>query len=186
VEADGHCLYRAVAAQTNREYQEIRKYSTTVVMHVFCSTVLAYYSCFVLAQNNTQRFLICLFFIFYFCCCIMYFPGALCADTLQANQDELAPFCEYTEDVASFDAYVDRVRSSAEWGGHLELRTLGMALDLPILVYSLQSGSKPLAIHDDDERNDDDGGKNNKTPIRLSYHLHYYALGEHYNQVVET
>lgn len=22
-------------------------------------------------------------------------------------------------------------------------------------------------------------------PIRLSYHLHYYALGEHYNQVVK-
>jgi OTU domain-containing protein 6 len=102
----------------------------------------------------------------------------LCADALIANQDDFAPFCEYTDDVASFDQYVERVRNSAEWGGHLELRALGGALDRPIQVYSLQSGSKPLSIND--ERNDD-----NKKPIRLSYHLHYYALGEHYNQVLE-
>lgn len=103
----------------------------------------------------------------------------MCAETLQANQDEFAPFCEYTDTVTSFDAYLDQVRDSAAWGGHLELRALGMALDRPILVYSLQSGSKPLAIHDDGN------GSDQKEPIRLSYHLHYYALGEHYNQVVE-
>jgi OTU domain-containing protein 6 len=76
--------------------------------------------------------------------------------------------------VTSFDDYVDRVRNSAEWGGHLELRALSLALERPIYVYSVQSGTKPLEI---------DGGKD-KPPIRLSYHLHYYALGEHYNQVV--
>lgn len=109
----------------------------------------------------------------------VFLTGALCADTLLANQDEFAPFCEYTDEVTSFDAYVNLVRSSAEWGGHLELRALGQALDRPIHVYSVQSGSKPLAIHD--ERNDGE-----KTPIRLSYHLHYYALGEHYNQVIDS
>jgi OTU domain-containing protein 6 len=70
------------------------------------------------------------------------------------------------------------VRNSAEWGGHLELRALGMALDRPIHVYSVQSGNKPLAIHDDHDNN-------GKKPILLSYHLHYYALGEHYNQVIK-
>jgi OTU domain-containing protein 6 len=104
--------------------------------------------------------------------------GSLCADTLQANQDEFAPFCEYTDDITSFDQYVEMVRNSAEWGGHLELRALGMALDRPIHVYSLQSGKDPLAIHEDC-----DSGKD---PILLSYHLHYYALGEHYNQVVKA
>ena len=104
--------------------------------------------------------------------------GALCAETLAANQDEFAPFCEYSDTVTSFDDYVEQVRSSAEWGGHLELRALGMALDRPIYVYSVQSGSKPLGIHD--ERNDGE-----TMPIRLSYHLHYYALGEHYNVVVD-
>mmetsp|Transcript_21734 Transcript_21734/g.40567 ORF Transcript_21734/g.40567 Transcript_21734/m.40567 type:complete len:301 (+) Transcript_21734:159-1061(+) len=127
VEADGHCLYRAVAAQSNKNYAEIR---------------------------------------------------ALCADTLLANQEEFAPFCEYTDEVSSFDQYVEIVRNSAEWGGHLELRALGMALDRPIHVYSAQSGKEPLAIHEDH--------KSSKDPIMLSYHLHYYALGEHYNEVVKA
>jgi OTU domain-containing protein 6 len=119
----------------------------------------------------------------YVCIYILYaYIGALCADTLQANQDEFAPFCEYSDGVTNFDQYADRVRKSAEWGGHLELRALGMALDRPIQVYSLQMGSKPLSIHDE-QRNE---GKTTKAPIRLSYHLHYYALGEHYNQIVEA
>lgn len=103
------------------------------------------------------------------------FKGGLCADTLTSNEAEFSPFCEYTDEVTSFDDYVDQVRNSAEWGGHLELRALSLALKRPIYVYSVQSGTKPLKI---------DGG--DKPPIRLSYHLHYYALGEHYNQVVAT
>ena len=51
----------------------------------------------------------------------------------------------------------------------------------PIYVYSVNSGNKPLKIvpptHQESDADDDNA-------IRLSYHLHYYALGEHYNQVV--
>jgi len=125
VEADGHCLYRAVAAQSGKGFMAIR---------------------------------------------------ALCADTLLEHKDEFAPFCEYTDDIPSFDQYLEKVRGSAEWGGHLELRALGIALNRPIHVYSVQSGKVPLAIHEDAE--------GDKIPILLSYHLHYYALGEHYNQVI--
>ena len=104
------------------------------------------------------------------------YKGALCADTLLEQKDEFAPFCEYTDAIPIFEQYVEKVRSSAEWGGHIELRALGIALNRPIHVYSVQSGKKPLAIHEDAE--------DDKEPIVLSYHLHYYALGEHYNQVV--
>jgi len=124
VEADGHCLYRAVAAQSGKDYKTIRH---------------------------------------------------LCADTLLERKDEFAPFCEYNDDESSFDHYLEKVRNSSEWGGHLELQALAIALDRPIFVYSLQSGNKPLAIHED---------ASCKDPILLSYHLHYYALGEHYNQVI--
>ena len=106
--------------------------------------------------------------------------GSLCADTLLEHQDEFSPFCEYTDDISSFDQYLEKVRRSAEWGGHLELRALGIALNRPIYVYSVQSGTKPLAIHEDTE-----GETSSKEPILLSYHLHYYALGEHYNQVIK-
>lgn len=104
---------------------------------------------------------------------ILLLLGALCADTLQSHQDEFAPFCELNDDIATFDDYVQRVRDSAEWGGHLELRALGMALDRPIHIFKA-GASEPLHIHE----------QGCGEPIRLSYHHHYYALGEHYNQVV--
>ena len=127
VAADGHCLYRAVAAQltAGQTYSDVR---------------------------------------------------ALCAQTLQAHADEFSPFCEYTETAPDFEAYVDQVRSSAEWGGHLELRALSLALAKQVHVYSAQS---PTALIIGQEEVKDD-----ENPIRLSYHLHYYALGEHYNQVI--
>ena len=110
----------------------------------------------------------------------MPYPGNLCADTLLENESEFAPFCEYDDDkVPDFQHYVDRVRNSSEWGGHLELRVLSQALQKHILVYSAQT-KEPLHIkpeHTADSGDDD--------PIRLSYHLHYYALGEHYNRVVK-
>lgn len=95
---------------------------------------------------------------------------------MKANEDELAAFCEFSDTVTSFDEYVEAVRSSAEWGGHVEIRALSMALDRPIHVYSVQQGNKPLIVHEE----------SSKSPIVLSYHLHYYALGEHYNQVVSA
>ncbi|CAJ1950304.1 unnamed protein product [Cylindrotheca closterium] len=117
VEADGHCLYRAIGAQMGTDYQEIR---------------------------------------------------GICADALRDNEPEFSPFCELTDAVSSFDSYVSQVRNSAEWGGHLELRALSLALERPIHVFSVQSGTKPLEI--------DGGSGKGKEPLLLSYHLHYYAL----------
>lgn len=91
---------------------------------------------------------------------------------MEAHEDSLSPFCEYTDEIPDYATYCNRVRNSADWGGHLELRALSIALKRPILVYSTQA---PLRI----EEESSDG-----EPIRLSYHLNYYALGEHYNQVV--
>ena len=105
---------------------------------------------------------------------------------MQSNESEFAPFCEYTDTITDFQQYVAHVKNSAEWGGHLELRALSMALNKPILVYSVNSGSKPLKIVPPtyQETNDDDDS--DADAIRLSYHLHYYALGEHYNQVISS
>lgn len=87
--------------------------------------------------------------------------------------------------MSSFDQYVDRVRSSSEWGGHLELRALSEGLKRPILVYSASQPKLVLGEDYYDNVDHDDavaGGEH--APILLSYHLHYYTLGEHYNQVV--
>jgi OTU domain-containing protein 6 len=119
---------------------------------------------------------------------------------MAAHEDDFAPFCEVRHNgggdgddgggggggssaggpPASYAAYVDRVRSSAEWGGHVELRALSAALGRPVAVYSARS-AEPLRIG---EQPHGAIGGEDAGPIRLSYHLSYYALGEHYNLVV--
>eukprot|EP00591_Stephanopyxis_turris_P005165 CAMPEP_0195520178 /NCGR_PEP_ID=MMETSP0794_2-20130614/16337_1 /TAXON_ID=515487 /ORGANISM="Stephanopyxis turris, Strain CCMP 815" /LENGTH=299 /DNA_ID=CAMNT_0040649475 /DNA_START=52 /DNA_END=951 /DNA_ORIENTATION=+ len=122
VAADGHCLYRSIAAQCGdgADYRKIRN---------------------------------------------------LCADTLASSEEEFAPFAE-TE--GSYIDYVEEVRSSANWGGQLELRALARALRRPIVVYSAEATPLTMAEADADD----------EAPIQVSFHRHYYALGEHYNSVV--
>jgi len=149
VAADGHCLYRAVAAQCSNEN----------------------------SNNNSAA--------------ISYQDlRTLCADTLQQHADEFAAFCEYSDAIPDFDTYVAHVRSSAEWGGHLELRVLARALHRVIHVYSTTTTSNhggsgnPIIIAEEGGETNGDNSIQNKEPIRLSYHTKYYALGEHYNEVV--
>jgi OTU domain-containing protein 6 len=100
-------------------------------------------------------------------------------------ETEFAPFCEYIDEITNYRQYVESVRNNSQhWGGHLEIRALSMALQRPVHIYSSNTlhSNGPLVIdasstHDNMHPTDD-------VPIRLSYHLHYYALGEHYNQVV--
>jgi OTU domain-containing protein 6 len=137
VPADGHCLYRAIAAQLSL--------STTTTT----------------TDYRTVR--------------------NVAADGLLKHRDTLEAFCE-----SHYDDYIDRVRNSADWGGHLELRALCFMLHRPIIIYST---NPPLTIGDDkDDHDHDNHGAQDQAaavePIRLSYHLHYYALGEHYNHVV--
>ena len=101
-----------------------------------------------------------------------------CADALWENKEEYEPFAELGDSNAStFEEYVEKVRASSEWGGHLELRALASALKKTIIVYS--ADSSPLHIKEEDEKEDEE-----ENVIRLSFHRKYYALGEHYNSVV--
>jgi OTU domain-containing protein 6 len=103
----------------------------------------------------------------------------LCATTLLQHKDDFSPFIEFTEEAPCFETYVERLRNSADWGGHVELRVLSLALKRSIIVYSALPPS-PLSIPFDEKV----GSEKNEEPIRLSYHLHYYSLGEHYNCVM--
>jgi OTU domain-containing protein 6 len=98
---------------------------------------------------------------------------------LKQHEDEFGAFVEFTDSVSNYDQYVEQVRSSSEWGGHVELRALSVALRRPIIIYSARE-KEPLVLQDTNHLDD------TALPIRLSYHLHYYALGEHYNQVVDA
>ena len=111
---------------------------------------------------------------------MVYITGSLCAKTLREKEEEFAAFCELDDEKApNFASYVNRVENSADWGGHLELQVLSAALKKPILVYSV-ARAEPERISNEGQVDD------SADPILLSYHLNYYALGEHYNQVVKT
>lgn len=74
-----------------------------------------------------------------------------------------------------FEEYCERVVSSADWGGQLELRALACALETPIHVFSAASDVIAMG-HEFD-------AAGARPPLQLTYHLHYYTLGEHFNSV---
>lgn len=78
----------------------------------------------------------------------------LCSEEMMKHRDEYEPFADLHEmDVSSFEEYVDKVRCSNEWGGHLELRALAHGLKKVIKVYSTEG---PLEIKSDGV-NEEDG-----------------------------
>lgn len=72
-----------------------------------------------------------------------------------------------------FEEYCDRVISTSDWGGQLELRALACALETPIHVFSAESDVISMG----------DEFTAMRQPLQLTYHLHYYTLGEHFNSV---
>lgn len=121
---------------------------------------------------------------------------SVCADVLLGeNRAEYELFAEFGEGhgahersgdhPATYEQYVNNVRNTSTWGGQLEIRAISEALKVPIVVFSAES--PPLAMGteydpDGDDSEVDDWSK--KKALLLSFHRHYYALGEHYNSVV--
>lgn len=66
--------------------------------------------------------------------------------------------------------------SLAVWGGQLEIRALAASLRRVVTVFDAEAPT--LTMGDGDEEAD------GRPPLLLSYHRHYFALGEHYNSVV--
>lgn len=116
----------------------------------------------------------------------------VCADVLLgSNRAEYEPFAECGDGgdnrPATYEEYVHNVRSTSTWGGQLELRALSEGLKCPIVVFSAEG--PPLTMGAEfapnaDCSGDDISGWDDKKALLLSFHRHYYALGEHYNSVI--
>ena len=77
-------------------------------------------------------------------------------------------FCLFLEDDENFNDYVERMKVSGEWGGHLELYALTQCCNVTIVIHQLDSPNYKLPAAD----------PHSKIEIHLSYH------GEcHYNSV---
>lgn len=93
---------------------------------------------------------------------------AAAADYISAHHDDYAPFVE-----GSFDEYVHRIRSTGEWGGHLELSALSKSYQININV--IQADGDVVKV------------ESGSAPVRgdawLAYYRHGFGLGEHYNSL---
>ena len=97
---------------------------------------------------------------------------------MRSHPDDFISFLELTphpDDVdglhGAFNRYCDQVAQSADWGGHPELLALVNTLKLPIRVHS--ADAPPLVVGWEEY--------GVASPLEISYHRHFYALGEHYN-----
>lgn len=70
--------------------------------------------------------------------------------------------------------YVEKIRDTAEWGGHLELLALAKTYNVEICV--LQDGGAQTI-------EPGEGGKGGPEKIWLAYYRHGFGLGEHYNSL---
>ncbi|GMF12811.1 unnamed protein product [Phytophthora lilii] len=105
----------------------------------------------------------------------------LTSEYMLAHSDDFLPFMALHEGASSpedaFATYCDRVANTADWGGQLELRALACALRTPIEVFSAEGDVLVMGgefLNEDDE---------SAPKLKLTYHLHYYTLGEHFNSV---
>lgn len=96
----------------------------------------------------------------------------MAADHIQLNADKYIPFIDFEGyNVADLPAYLELVRSLGWWGGELEIEALSSALAAHISVFK-SDGLLTFGNEQDD------------IYIKLSFHQHQYALGCHYNSLI--
>ena len=103
----------------------------------------------------------------------------LAAEEMRSHSDDYLPYLINDHgdmlQPSEYSAYCDKVESSGEWGGHVELAAISNSLKRQIIV--VQASSAPVVI----------GAQfpAGETSFQLSYHKHAYGLGEHYNSLTE-
>jgi len=102
------------------------------------------------------------------------------ASHIRSHKDEFLPFLSdpNTSNPVSeeaFEEYCNKVAKTTSWGGQLEIRALANEFKIPIEV--VQADGPVINV----------GGEEfgNESPLILSYHRHFYRLGEHYNSVID-
>lgn len=95
----------------------------------------------------------------------------LVGKTLLSNQSDFQPFLSLTDE--QYKDYCEKMASTPKWGGQVEITALSQALKRPIEV--IQAEGPPVQVGLEDYKD--------CKPIILTYHRHYYGLGEHYNSV---
>ena len=99
------------------------------------------------------------------------------ANYMRQNEDHFKGFLAIDSSDKSFEAYCRRIEKTNAWGGQHELIALSHVLKRNIQV--LRHDMSVQTFPDPETHPPYDGD-----PLRLSYHIHEYSGGEHYNSVV--
>lgn len=97
------------------------------------------------------------------------------ADYMRTHEADFAPFMDEGVDFATYCGRVESTEGQVEWGGQLEIRAISGALRREIRVYDSMA---PVLVMDNEGDIVSD-----KAAVKLTYHRHFYSLGEHYNSV---
>ena len=100
----------------------------------------------------------------------------------------------------NFDLYCRKMEDSSgvEWGGQLEIRAISDVLHIPVYIYDANSPVLKMGeeyLYTNNTGNNSNGNSDSssssdvandtvKRVINLTFHRHYYSLGEHYNSAV--
>jgi OTU domain-containing protein 6 len=100
------------------------------------------------------------------------------ADYIRANRDELICYMtsSKSDDIMSqqeFDEYCNQVENTKAWGSQIEIQALSNSYKAKIEV--LQSSGTPTIS----------GSEYKKPHLIVTYHRHFFGLGEHYNSTVK-
>ncbi|EKX51764.1 hypothetical protein GUITHDRAFT_44616, partial [Guillardia theta CCMP2712] len=103
----------------------------------------------------------------------------LAAEYMLEHEDHFRHFLSLEKNASAnaFQAYCRRIEKTNAWGGQHELIALCHVLKRDILVLRHDMSQQQFP---DPETHPQYGGP----PLRLSYHMHEYSGGEHYNSVV--
>ena len=93
------------------------------------------------------------------------------AEFIAHNPDDFVGFME-----EPLDQYLQKIRETGEWGGHMELMALAKTYGVKINV--LHGDGRVDAITPDDNE-----GAQEAKEIWLGYYKHSHGLGEHYNSL---
>jgi len=109
----------------------------------------------------------------------------VCKEEMLKNREEYEAFVE-VEEAGSYEAYCEKVESTAEWGGHVEMLAIARALRRNVEVFEVRPGGEVEKMVVEGVVGSGDGGGEDGSlkPLRVAFMKESYTLGEHYDAVV--
>ena len=92
-------------------------------------------------------------------------------EILRRQKDDFQPFLSL--DDTGYEDYCHKMATTPKWGGQVEVTALSRVLKRPLEVIQAEGPVVQVGMEE----------YPNEKAVVLTYHRHYYGLGEHYNSV---